>query len=55
LSSLAAIEAAQAILQCLIPTASVTENSALSIPALSSAVLEVLEEATQSVPRQKLD
>ena len=52
---LAAMEAAQAILQGLTPAAPVAANTVPLFPALSLAALEALEEATQSVPPQKLD
>jgi hypothetical protein len=52
---LAAMEAAQAILQSLTFAAPVTANTVPLFPALSLAALEALEEATQSVPPQKLD
>jgi hypothetical protein len=52
---LAVMEAAQAILQSLTPAAFVAANIVALIAALSPEALEALEEATQSVPRQKLD
>ena len=52
---LGAMEAAQAIIQSLTPAALVTSNTVSLFPALSLAALEALEEATQSVPPQKLD
>ena len=51
LTRLATMEAALAILQNLTLSASMTAN----IAALSPEALEALEEATQSVPRKKLD
>ena len=38
-----------------VPAAFLGENTEPLIPTPSSAALEVLEEATQSVPRKKLD
>jgi hypothetical protein len=56
LARLAAVEAAQAILQSLTAAACLTGSTVPLIPSLSSAAWEALEEATQGDgPKQKPD